>query len=73
MGGIGPPSAEAGGWNSRRRSRPPGAYSGSAQASKAGILAPGGALLPLDVHALGRGCGEGCTEDGIHYANSTYE
>ena len=29
--------------------------------------------VPVDMEPLTRGCGPGCTEDGIHYNNATYD
>jgi len=41
-------------------------------ASEAALLAPRGPCLPLDVAGVTRGCGPNCTEDGMHYSNTTY-
>eukprot|EP00850_Spirogloea_muscicola_P018519 SM000170S02691 [mRNA] locus=s170:296607:300962:- [translate_table: standard] len=37
------------------------------------LLLPDGPCTLVDLRALSRGCGGGCTEDGIHYDAATYD
>jgi len=41
--------------------------------SWAGLLAPRGPLILLDLHSVSQGCGDECTTDGIHYSENVYQ
>lgn len=48
------------------------AYAGELSKSKL-LRSTGGPLMLLDIESLSRGCGPGCTDDGMHYKGAVYE
>lgn len=48
------------------------AYAEEVNTSKL-LRSAGGPLMLLDIESLSRGCGPGCTDDGMHYKGAVYE
>lgn len=40
---------------------------------RSGLLGPDGPCLDVDLAPLSEGCGPGCSQDGMHYSDETYE